>query len=312
MKVYLKEDIMQYMDIRFPNLDITFHDVGRSFFIGDFEIMYYGVVIACGFLLGYLLVSLLAKRSGQSSEIYLDYLLCMMIPAIIGARIYYVVFSWDYYKANPGEIINLRHGGLGIVGGILAGVIVLLIFSRVRKLSATRMLDTLTAGLLVGQILGRWGNFFNREAFGGFCDGLFAMQIPVEYFEKAGRMTEIRNTGLLDQLVTASVNGGQVSCIQVHPTFLYEGLWNLVVLLIILFWQKRKTFDGELLCIYMMGYGAGRFFIESLRVDQLTIGHTGIAATQVVCVLAFVSGLLWMIFGKKKARRADGGCGKTP
>lgn len=297
---------MQYTDIRFPNLGITFHDVGRSVFIGNFEIMYYGIVIALGFLLGYLMVSQLARKSGQNPEIYLDYLLCMMIPAIIGARIYYVVFSWDYYKANPGEIINLRHGGLGIIGGIIAGILVLIIFARVKKYPALRMLDTLSAGLLVGQILGRWGNFFNREAFGGFCDGPLAMQIPVEYFEKMGRLTEIRNTGLLDQLVNVTINGEQMSCIQVHPTYLYEGLWNLALLLIILLWRKRKSFDGELFCIYIIGYGIGRFFIESLRVDQLQIGNTGIAVTQVVCACAAVAAILCMIIGKRKAADARG------
>lgn len=297
---------MEYTDIRFPNLNITFHDVGRSVFIGDFEIMYYGIVIALGFLCGYLVVSLLARRSGQDPEIYLDYLLWMMIPVIIGARMYYVVFSWDYYKNNPGEIINLRHGGLGIVGGIIAGILVLLIYAKVKKQCSLRMLDTLTAGLLVGQILGRWGNFFNREAFGGFCDGLFAMQIPVEYFEKAGRMTEIRNTGLLEKIVYAAAGGEKIACIQVHPTYLYEGLWNLALLLLILFWYKRKSFDGELLCLYMIGYGIGRFLIEGLRVDQLQIGDTGIAVTQVVCIGAVIGGLLCMAIGKRKSRRSPG------
>ena len=252
---------MQYTDIRFPHLGVMLSDVGRAISIGDFQIMYYGIIIASGFLAGLLIAQKEAKRTGQNPELYLDYLLWMMIPAIIGARMYYVIFSWDYYKNNPAEIINTRHGGMGIVGGVMAAVLVLLIFARVRKQKAALMLDTMTMSLLVGQIMGRWGNFFNREAFGGFTDGLFAMQIPVEYFEQCGRVGELAQAGLLEHLVNVQAGGQGVACIQVHPTFLYEGLWNCLVLLCIFFYRKRKKFDGELLCIYLMGYGAGRFFI---------------------------------------------------
>ena len=150
------------------------------------------------------------------------------------------------------------------------------------------MLDTMTMGLLLGQIMGRWGNFFNREAFGGYTNGPLAMQIPLKYFEQYGRVSELKESGILDHLVTLTVNGEKLSYIQVHPTFLY---------------RKHKKFDGELLCIYLMGYGAGRFFIEGLRVDQLIIGHTGIAVTQVVCICIFVGGLLGMILGRIRHKK---------
>lgn len=292
---------MDYTDIRFPHLGIVFSHVGRYISIGNFEIMYYGIIIACGFLAGLFVAQREAKRTGQNPEIYLDYLLCMVIPAIIGARAYYVIFSWDYYKNNLSEIIKLRQGGLGIVGGVAAAILVLVIFAKVRGQKVLLMLDTMTMGLLLGQIIGRWGNFFNREAFGGYTDGLFAMQIPLGYFEQCGRTGELEKAGLLDHLVTLTVGGQEVSYIQVHPTFLYEGLWNLAVLLFLVVYRKRKQFDGEMLCIYFMGYGFGRFFIESLRVDQLQIGQTGIAATQVVCILIFVGGLIGMVSGRKKA-----------
>lgn len=296
---------MEYTDIRFPHLGIVLSHVGRYISIGDFQIMFYGIIIACGFLAGLLIAQREARRTGQNPELYMDYLLWMMIPAIIGARIYYVVFSWDSYKDNLLEIINLRHGGLGIVGGVSMAILVLVIFARIRKKSALLMLDTMTMGLLVGQIMGRWGNFFNREAFGGYTDSLFAMQIPLKYFEQYGRVSELQNTGILDHLVTLTVNGEELSYIQVHPTFLYEGMWNLLILLIIFFYRKKKKFDGELLCIYLMGYGLGRFFIEGLRVDQLTIGNTGIAATQIVCICIFVGGLAGMIFGRRKRKKAE-------
>ncbi|MCD8020717.1 MAG: prolipoprotein diacylglyceryl transferase [Clostridiales bacterium] len=294
---------MEYTDIRFPHLGIVLSHVGRYITIGNFQIMFYGIIIAGAFLIGLLIAQQEAKRTGQDPELYMDYLLWMMIPAIVGARIYYVVFSWDYYKENPAEIINLRHGGLGIVGGVTAAIIVLLIFARIRKQKVGLMLDTLTMSLLVGQILGRWGNFFNREAFGGYTDNVFAMQIPVKYFEQFGRVSELEEAGLMDHLVTLNVGGESLSYIQVHPTFLYESLWNCMVLLVIFLYRKHKKFDGELLCIYFMGYGFGRFFIESLRVDQLTIGNTGIAATQVVCVGIFIGGLLTMIWQRKKRKR---------
>ncbi len=291
---------MQYTDIRFPHLGVMLSDVGRAVSIGDFQIMYYGIIIASGFLVGLLIAQKEAKRTGQNPDLYLDYLLWMMIPAIIGARMYYVIFSWEYYKNNPAEIINTRHGGMGIVGGVIAAVLVLLLFARVRKQKAALMLDTMTMSLLVGQIMGRWGNFFNREAFGGYTNGPLAMQIPVEYFEQCGRVGELAQAGLLEHLVNVQMGGQTVACIQVHPTFLYEGLWNCLVLLCIFFYRKRKKFDGELLCIYLMGYGVGRFIIEGLRVDQLQIGHTGIAVTQIVCVLMFIGGLLAMILGHRR------------
>ena len=137
------------------------------------------------------------------------------------------------------------------------------------------------------------------------------MQIPLKYFEQYGRVSELKESGILDHLVTLTVNGEKLSYIQVHPTFLYEGSWNLLILLCIFLYRKHKKFDGELLCIYLMGYGAGRFFIEGLRVDQLIIGHTGIAVTQVVCICIFVGGLLGMILGRirhKKGKLAKVAC----
>ena len=291
---------MQYTDIRFPHLGIVLSHVGRYISIGNFQIMFYGIIIACGFLVGLWVAQQEAKRTGQNPEIYMDYLLVMMIPAIIGARIYYVVFSWDSYKDNIPEIFNLRHGGLGIVGGVAMAVLVLFLFAKAKKQSVLLMLDTMTMGLLIGQIMGRWGNFFNREAFGGYTDGPLAMQIPLKYFEQYGRVSELESSGILKHLVT--LTGEKLSYIQVHPTFLYEGMWNLLLLLFIFIYRKHKKFDGELLCIYLMGYGLGRFFIEGLRVDQLLIGHTGIAVTQVVCICIFVGGLIGMVLGHRKSK----------
>ncbi len=291
---------MEYTDIRFPNLGLVFSNVGRMIEIGNFQIMYYGIVIAIGFMLGLLVAQREAKRTGQNPELYMDFFIWMMIPAIVGARLYYVIFSWDYYKDHLIEIFNIRQGGLGIVGGVFLSFVVLVIFTRKKKANLPLMLDTISMGLLIGQICGRWGNFFNREAFGRYSDGLLAMQIPLKYFEQSGRLSELQTGGILDNLVTLTVNGQSLSYIQVHPTFLYEGLWNFLILCVIFFYRKHKKFDGELISIYLIGYGIGRFMIESLRIDQLTIGQTGIAATQVVCIAIIIIGISVMISGRRR------------
>lgn len=291
---------MNATDIRFPNLGILFSNLGSGITIGSFEIKYYGMIIAGGFLLGLLVAMQEAKRTGQDPELYMDYLICMVLPAIIGARLYYVIFSWDYYKEDLRRIFMIRQGGLAIFGGVIVGVLVLFLFARYRKQSFFLLTDTIVMSLLVGQIMGRWGNFFNREAFGGFSDGIFAMQIPVSYFESMGRLGEITATGLLEKTVDVTINGITTTCIQVHPTFLYESLWNLMVLLLIFLYRKHKKFDGELFCMYLMGYGVGRFWIEGLRVDQLTIGHTGLAVSQILSAVLAVGAALAMVIVRKK------------
>lgn len=296
---------MNITDIRFPNLGILLSDVGSGISIGGFEIKYYGIIIASGFLLGLAAAMAEAKRTGQDPELYMDYLICLVIPAIVGARLYYVIFSWDYYKQDLTRIFKIREGGLAIFGGVIAGVLVLAIFAKVRKQSFLQMTDTLAMSLLLGQIMGRWGNFFNREAFGGFTDGFLAMQIPVDYFESVGRLNEIRATGLLDHTVDVVVNGVTTTCIQVHPTFLYESLWNLGVLLFIFFYRKKKKFDGELFALYLMGYGAGRFWIEGLRVDQLQIGDTGLAVSQILSLVLCVGAFATILLVRRKKKQAD-------
>ena len=286
---------MNITDIRFPNLGILLSDVASGISIGGFEIKFYGIIIASGFLMGLWAAMQEAKRTGQDPELYVDYLLCMVIPAIVGARLYYVIFSWEYYKNDLARIFRIREGGLAIFGGVIAGVLVLFLFAKIRKQSFWKMTDTISMSLLIGQIMGRWGNFFNREAFGGFTGNPFAMQIPVDYFREVGRLGEITKTGLLDQTVEAAIDGITTTCIQVHPTFLYESLWNLGVLLIIFLYRKNKKFDGELFAMYLTGYGVGRFWIEGLRVDQLQIGNTGLAVSQILAAVIAVTAFCTII-----------------
>ncbi len=289
-------------EIRFPNLGIEFNHVGTGINIGGFEIMFYGIVIAFGFLLGMYASGRVAKKIGIDPEAIFDYVIVMIIPSIIGARLYYVIFSWDYYKNHLGEIINTRGGGLAIYGGIIAAVVVLLIFCRKKKINFFRFSDAAVVGLLIGQILGRWGNFFNREAFGGFTNGPFAMQIPTDYFYKIGRLSEVIESGLYDKAVYVEHSGHVHSFIQVHPTFLYEGMWNLGLLLLILLFLKFRKFDGQLFAIYVIGYGIGRFWIEGLRTDQLLIPGIHVPASQVVAVLFVIFGVIFMTINMKKIR----------
>ena len=283
------------MDIRFPNLGIEMEHVGRYFVIGGFSIAYYGLVIAFGMMCGYFLVSWQAKRTGQNPELYLDLAVWDIIFAVIGARIYYVLFSWDFYSRNPGEILNIRGGGLAIYGGVIAGVLTTFIFAKIRKQSFLLLVDTACVGLLVGQIIGRWGNFFNREAFGGYTNGLFAMQIP-----KADVAVSYIDKGLSSHAVV--IDG--IEYIQVHPTFLYESLWNIAVLALILWYTPKKKYNGQLFLMYLGGYGLGRLWIEGLRTDQLQFLNTGIAVSQVLSgmLVLFAVGMLVYQFFRSKTR----------
>ena len=278
--------------IRFPHLGLTLNP-GKSFTVFGIEIAYYGVIIALGMLAGALVAYREAKKTGQKVDDYIDFTLYTLIAAIIGARIYYVIFEWDYYSAHPLEIFNLRAGGLAIYGGVLASALTLFIFTKVKKLKFWLMADTAVQGLIIGQIIGRWGDFFNREAFGGYTDSLFAMQLPVS--EAKGITQE-----LIEHLVT--IDG--VSYVQVHPTFLYEGTWNLLLFIGICLYKRHKKFDGEIFAIYLMGYGVGRFIIEGLRTDQLVIKALGgIAASQVLSIILIVLAVAFVIYNRVQLKK---------
>lgn len=288
-------------NINFPHLHIYLDHVGKNIMIGNFSIAYYGIVIAIGMLAGLGIACWMAKRTGQSSDTYFDLALVAIVCSVIGARIYYVVFRWDLYKDNLLSIFNLRQGGLAIYGGVIAAIITTFIFARVKKLSLGLLFDTAGLGLVLGQIIGRWGNFFNREAFGSYTNSLFAMQIPTNFFIEHGRIDEIVSNGLYDK-ATYVVSGNEAATfIQVHPTFLYESMWNLVLLLLIIFFfTKRKKFDGELIAIYCIGYGIGRFLIEGLRTDSLMIGSTGIRVSQILALILAVFGTAFILYKRKK------------
>ncbi len=281
-------------DIRFPHLGIEIEKLGKNISVWGFSIAYYGIIISLGMLCGYLMASFQAKRTGQDKEIYLDLALWDIVFAVIGARLYYVIFSWDYYSKNLGEIFNIRGGGLAIYGGVIAGVLTTFVFSKIKKVPFLRLADTACTGLLTGQIIGRWGNFFNREAFGGYTDCLFAMQL---------KMPDVNKSYITDELYSHAVSVNGTSYIQVHPTFLYESAWNICVLAVILLFTRRRKYDGQLFLIYLLGYGAGRIWIEGLRTDQLLFPGTKIAVSQVLSGILAVTAVIVLVWKAVKERK---------
>ena len=289
-----KGELYMAPDIRFPHLGIEIASLGKGITIGGFTIAFYGMIIAFGMVMGYLMTAFQAKRTGQEPDLYLDLALWDIVFAVIGARIYYVVFSWDYYKDNLLQIFNTRGGGLAIYGGVIAGVITTIIFGKVRKQNFFQLLDTACVGLITGQIIGRWGNFCNREAFGGYTNGLFAMQL---------KESDVASSNLTHAVVKHIVEIDGTRYIQVHPTFLYESLWNVGVLVVLLLFTKHRKYNGQIFLIYLLGYGLGRVWIEGLRTDQLLFFGTGVAVSQVLSGVLVVVSAAILIYQYVKGRQ---------
>lgn len=241
-----------------------------AFEIFGLSIRWYGILMATAMLLGSLLTIRLASRRGFKENDVYDLLLVVLIFAVLGSRLYYVVFNWDYYGANPSQILNFRGGGMAIHGGVIFGLISGYVFTRIRKLDFYQLADMAAPGLILGQAIGRWGNFANGEAHGGPTDLPWAI----------------------------TVDG-----MKVHPTFLYESIWNLLVFGFLLWYLDRRKFNGEGFLMYGILYSIGRFFIEGLRTDSLMLGSLRMA--QVISVVTIVVfGALILFIRKRKAEQA--------
>lgn len=253
------------------NLEILIKIVGGimdpvAFTIFGIDIMWYGVLISLGVLLGVIFALRECKRIGFKEDDLLDFLLVAIPSAIVGARAYYVIFSWDYYSKNPGEIINIRNGGLAIHGALIAGVIVGVLFCRIRKINVLKLLDIVMPSVALGQAIGRWGNFINQEAHGG------PTNLP---------------WGIM-------VNGQKV-----HPTFLYESIFDFCIFLFLMWFRKnKKTTDGQVLGLYLILYSAGRFLVEGLRTDSLMF--LGMRVAQLISLASVLAGVLLLLYIKKK------------
>ena len=269
-------------DIDFPNLGIYLSNVPKTFTVFGFEIALYGVTMALAIMAGILMATHVAKKTGQDPDLYWDAAIYLIVFCIIGSRIYYVAFMWDYYKDNLLQIFNLRAGGIAMYGTVIAAMITTAVYCKVKKANPAQLLDTVAPGLLLGQVIGRWGNFFNREVFGDYTDGLFAMRLPVE-------MVRQRD---ISENIAAHMEG--VNYIQVHPTFLYEGVWNFCLLLIVLFviHKKWNKFHGEIWLMYLAGYGIGRALIEYIRTDQLYIPNTKIPVSLVFGLISAAAAIV--------------------
>ena len=272
--------------LRFPGLgwEIPISRVAVS--IGSLEIYWYGVIIAVGFGLG-LWVYLSHNRScGIHPDEGLDIILWSMLGAIVGARAYYVAFQWDHYKDNLKEIFNLRGGGLAIYGGIIGALIVAFIVCRSKKLPMLPVADAAFPGVMLGQAIGRWGNFFNMEAFGTNTTLPWGMTSDT-----------ILNYLSRHQAALAAQGVVVDPSLPVHPTFLYESLWNLIGVAVLLLWLfPRRSYDGQITLGYTAWYGLGRFFVEGLRTDSLMWGSVRVSQVLGGVLFIVAAGLMLAIF----------------
>ena len=282
--------------IDFPHLGIHLSEVGQSVSVFGFRIAYYGIMIGIGVILAVFMASMEAKRTKQDPDIYLDVAMYGVLFGIIGARLYYVAFAWDMYKDNLMDIFKIREGGLAIYGGIIAGVFAVFIYTRIKKLNFRLVLDTASFAIPTGQMMGRWGNFFNREAFGEYTDGLFAMRLPVD---------AVRARDVTEQMKAHMEAVDGVQYIQVTPTFLYESCWCLLIIVFLLLFRYKKKFHGEMFLIYVGLYGLGRFWIEGLRTDQLLLPGIGLPVSQCLSLVLILVSVILIALGRKVTARQE-------
>ena len=259
-----------YTEISFPSLGLTMNPP-RGLEIGSFNIYFYGMIIALGMVLAVFYASRRSKEFGIKEDDLLDAVLWVTPFAIICARAYYCVFSWESYAANPLSVFNIREGGLAIYGGVLGAAVGVAVFCKIRKIRLTALLDLAALGFLIGQSMGRWGNFFNREAFGA-------------------ETTSFLRMGLMNRYT------GQVT--YYHPTFFYESVWNALGFLLLHQFSKKRQYDGQVALGYAAWYGLGRAIIEGLRTDSLYLGPFRVS--QLLAAISCVAALSVLVYQMRK------------
>lgn len=280
--------------ISFPGLSIPPFTVNPvAFSVGGIEIRWYGIIIVLGIIAGFSYAAFRAKQSGLSLDDMLDYVLVALPLGIICARLYYVVFFNDGSYKTFYDVIAIWEGGLAIYGGVLGGLLGMFLVSRHKKNKFRAVLDCFAPGVMIGQIFGRWGNFFNAEAYGTLdhIDFPFIGRIFTPHFEENYPLRMV-------------IENGYVGKIAVHPTFLYESVWNLLGLLLIHLFFNRKRFDGEVALWYFAWYGFGRFFIEGMRDDSLMLGPFRVS--QILALVLFAASIVLIVIGSKKAKKNAG------
>ena len=283
------EKISDLNEIYFPKLGWRFHIDPTAFKIGNFEIQWYGIIITVGLLLALIYCFPKMRRFGLDSDRAVDAVIGGVLGGIVGARLYYVLFNLDEYKkdsfgATLKEVFNIRGGGLAIYGGIIGALTVGLIICKIRKVKMLPMLDITVLGFLIGQGIGRWGNFTNQEAFGKNTSNFLGMT--------GGRIqdTIFKNTSFITD---DSDKWSGIEPLQtVHPCFLYESLWCLLGFVLLAWYSKRRKYDGQILLMYLSWYGAERFVVEGLRTDSLYIGNSDLRVSQVLSAVIFVTSVI--------------------
>lgn len=266
--------------VSFPALGIHLEIDRVAFRLGSWPVYWYGIIIACGFALAVVYASVRAKKTGLSPDTLLDGVLIGAPVGVICARLYYCLFHFSEYAKDPASIVRIWDGGLAIYGGVIGAFLTVLIFCRVRKISTGNLLDLLAMGLLIGQSIGRWGNFFNAEAF--------------------GRDIIAAADGSLPFYAMTLSNHPQAA---VHPLFLYESLLNLTLFIVLHFFFNKRVFKGEIFLLYMAGYGLIRTFTEGIRGnDALLIWNTNIRVSQLLAVFFTVGSLAVLFFILYKRR----------
>lgn len=274
--------------IVFPNLGIEIEELPSGFRIFGIYIAYYGVIIACAMIVAVVVAMLRARKTNQDPDDYVDIGIFAILAGVVGARIYYVIFSLDEYDSFI-EMLQIRNGGLAIYGGLIAGAVAIVFVCRYKKISLLRVLDTCAPGIVLAQAIGRWGNFFNKEAYGGYTDNLFAMRI--QYSEANGTIT--------NEILMNLVNDGG-TYIQVHPTFLYESAGCLLIFILIVIFRRFQRYNGEIVLWYVGGYAVLRAFVEQLRTDQLLIGD--IPVSQLLSVILAAGAFAILLINRIRLR----------
>lgn len=283
---------MEIPNIYFPNLGLSFQIDSVAFTLFGLPIYWYGLIITTGIILGTALACYIAKKEALDPELFMDFVLYDTFVALIGARLYFVMFKWEDYVHNPLDIFNIRLGGLAIYGGVIASILMAIFYTKKKKIPFFKFADIASLGLILGQAIGRYGNFCNKEAFGGYTDNLLAMAI-LKQDAKPPISEEV-----LSHIQTFS-RFGAAEYIQVHPTFFYESTWNILLLILLLIYRPHRKADGEIFFLYLVGYGVGRFWVEGLRTDQLIINSIGIPASQVVAILSIILGIIGSLYCRK-------------
>lgn len=274
--------MLKNITVAFPGLGIEGGEVSSvAFTLGEnFSVMWYGVVIALGMLMAIAYASFRCKQQGIKIDDLIDIAIFTIFFGVIGARLYYVIFNPTNFKTLL-DIIDIRSGGLAIYGGVIAGALTIVIVCLIKKISWRKLFDAAGPGVMIAQAMGRWGNFFNGEAYGAIVEEGHPL-----YFLRMGLIS--RNT---------YGDFGTFDMVYVHPCFLYESLWNVIGFILINIFFKKKKFDGQIALYYFAWYGFGRMFIEGLRTDALYIGQTGIRVSQLLAFLLFALATALIIYG---------------